>query len=190
MNPFKKFNLWFSLAKKKHPFDHTAFALGTSDKKNQPHVRMVLLKLILDDGFVFFTNLNSNKGKHFDFNKNLSMCFYWESLNKQIRILGKGVVLDDFKSDEYFASRPRGSQIGAWVSNQSSKINSKKILKKKEAEFKNKFDGFAVPRPKHWCGIKIKPNEFEFWQQGEFRLHDRELFKLKKNVWVRQLLSP
>ena len=118
------------------------------------------------------------------------MCFYWESLNKQIRILGKGVVLDDFKSDEYFASRPRGSQIGAWVSNQSSKISSKKILKKKEAEFKNKFDGFSVPRPKHWCGIKIKPNEFEFWQQGEFRLHDRELFKLNKNVWVRQLLSP
>ncbi len=190
MNPFKKFSLWFNLAKKKHPFDHTAFALGTSDKNNKPHVRMVLLKLILEDGFVFFTNLDSNKGKHFSLNNNLSMCFYWESLNKQIRIVGKGFVIDGAKSDEYFASRPRGSQIGAWVSNQSTKIPSKKFLNKKESEFKKRFDGFSVPRPKHWCGIKIIPNEFEFWQQGQFRLHDRELFKLKKNVWTRQLLSP
>ena len=125
MNPFK--NLIFGLVspKKKYPYDHTAFALGTSDKNNQPHVRMVLLKLILEDGFVFFTNLNSQKGKHFNLNKNLSMCFYWENLNKQIRIIGKGSMIEDKMSDKYFSSRPRGTQIGAWVSKQSSEIPQK-----------------------------------------------------------------
>tara|TARA_B100000242_G_C42951388_1_gene441134 strand:+ start:284 stop:856 length:573 start_codon:yes stop_codon:yes gene_type:complete len=190
MNPFKKFNLWFSLAKKKYPYDHTAFALGTSDRNNQPHVRMVLLKLILEDGFVFFTNLNSQKGKHFNLNKNLSMCFYWENLNKQIRIIGKGSMIEDKMSDKYFSSRPRGSQIGAWVSKQSSEIPSKSFLKQKEAKLKIKFEGFSVPRPSYWCGIKIMPKEFEFWQQGDYRLHDREVYRLKKNNWTRKILSP
>ena len=104
MNPFKKFNMWFNLAKKNHPFDHTAFALGT-ENKGEPHVRMVLLKLILEDGFVFFTNLNSNKGNHFKKNKNLSMCFYWESIHKQIRIVGKGSIVNDEISDKYFSKR-------------------------------------------------------------------------------------
>ncbi len=189
MNPFKKFNLWFSLAKKKHPFDHTAFALGTANK-NQPHIRIVLLKLILDDGFVFFTNLNSNKGKHISLNNNLSMCFYWESIKKQIRIVGKGSELDRSNSDKYFASRPRGSQIGAWASEQSSKIPSQKFLKDRVDYYENKFKGFDVPRPDHWSGIKIKPTEFEFWQHGDYRLHEREVYFLKKKIWEKKILSP
>ena len=189
MNPFKKFNIWFNLAKKKHPFDHTAFALGSSSN-NEPRVRMVLLKLILDDGFVFFTNLNSRKGKDFLSNNNLSMCFYWESLNKQIRIIGKGSIVDKSISDKYFASRPRGSQIGAWASNQSSTIPSEDYLRKREKFFEKKFDNYNVPRPDHWAGIKIKPKEFEFWQQGEHRLHKREIFQFKKKKWEKKILSP
>ena len=189
MNPFKKFNMWFNLAKKNHPFDHTAFALGT-ENKGEPHVRMVLLKLILEDGFVFFSNLNSNKGSHFKRNKNLSMCFYWESIHKQIRIVGKGSIVKDEISDKYFGSRPRGSQIGAWTSDQSSVIKSFGYLKQREKKFEKKFEGFNVPRPAYWVGIKIEPKQFEFWQQGDFRLHRREVYYLKKNVWQRKLLSP
>ncbi len=189
MNPFKKFKLWFNLAKKKHPFDHTAFALGTTNE-NKAEVRMVLLKLIMEDGFVFFTNLNSNKGNHFKKNNNLSMCFYWESIHKQIRIIGTGSLVDEKISDEYFKSRARGSQIGAWASDQSSKISSFDSLRQKELHFEKKFKGFSVPRPDYWVGIKIKPKKFEFWQQGDFRLHKRELYMLKKKKWERTILSP
>ena len=189
MNPFKKFNMWFNLAKKNHPFDHTAFALGTEDK-GVPHIRMVLLKLILEDGFVFFTNLNSNKGSHFRRNKKLSMCFYWESIHKQIRVIGTGRIVDNKTSDDYFNTRPRGSQIGAWASDQSSQIKSFSYLKQREIKFEKRFKGLSVPRPEYWVGIKIEPKEFEFWQQGNFRLHNREVYSLKKKVWKRKILSP
>ncbi len=189
MNPFKKFNLWYKLAEKSHPFDHTAFALGTSSNK-QPHIRMVLLKFVLEDGFVFFTNLNSKKGKHFKLNSKLSMCFYWESINKQIRITGKGKIIDKATSDKYFASRQRGSQIGAWASNQSSVIPNENFLRQREKTYQKKFEGYSVPRPEYWNGIKIEPFEFEFWQQGEFRLHKREHYSLKSKQWIRSILSP
>ena len=189
MNPFKKFELWFNLAKKKYPFDHTAFALATT-YRDKPFIRMVLLKLILKDGYVFFTNLESEKGKHFSHNNNLSMCFYWESINRQIRIIGKGKIINDKDSDDYFASRPRGSQVGAWASKQSKVIPSKKYLMDREKLFTKRFEGMNVPRPDHWVGIKIIPNEFEFWQQGKFRLHEREKFSLKKKIWERKILSP
>ena len=127
--------MWFNLAKKNHPFDHTAFALGTTINK-EVYVRMVLLKIIMEDGFVFFTNLKSKKGQHFNANKNLSMCFYWESIHKQIRIVGKGSVVSKKISDDYFNSRPRGSQIGAWVSKQSSEIPSFDYLKKRKCILK------------------------------------------------------
>ncbi len=189
MNPFKKFELWFNLAKKKNLFDPTAFALATSHK-NKPFVRMVLLKLILKDGYVFFTNLESKKGKHFLDNNNLSMCFYWEAINKQIRIIGKGEVVDSKVSDDYFSSRPRGSQIGAWASKQSTVLSSKKQLLEREKVYKKRFEGMNVPRPDYWVGIKIIPKEFEFWQQGDYRLHERESYTLKKNVWEKKILSP
>ncbi len=189
MNPFKKFDLWFNLAKKKYPYDPTAFALATS-YKDKPVVRMVLLKLILKDGYVFFTNLKSKKGRDFNYNNNLSMCFYWETINKQIRIFGKGEVVDSKISDDYFSSRPRGSQIGAWASKQSSVLNSKKQLLEKEKLYTKRFEGMTVPRPDYWVGIKVVPKEFEFWQQGDFRLHEREHYSLKKKSWEKKILSP
>ena len=118
------------------------------------------------------------------------MCFYWESIHKQIRIVGKGSVVSKKISDDYFNSRPRGSQIGAWASKQSSEIESFDYLKKREKHFEKKFKDFQVPRPDYWEGIKIKPKEFEFWQQGDYRLHKREGYYLKNNNWKRKILSP
>ena len=189
MNPFKKFNEWFDHAKEKYPFDHSAFALSTC-YKNKPFVRMVLLKKILSDGYVFFTNIESNKGNQFNNNKNLSMCFYWQNLNKQIRIIGRGEVIDAKFSDEYFSSRPKGSQISAWASNQSHEIKSHKSLMEKYKLYEKKFKKKDIPRPKYWVGIKIYPSEFEFWQQGNFRMHKREVYYWEANGWKKKFLSP
>ena len=189
MNPLSKFKAWFRLAKKEYPFDHTAFNLSTSIN-NKPYSRMVLLKKILPDGFIFFTNLNSNKGKQFKSNSNLSMCFYWDNLKKQIRIVGKGKICLEKESDEYFSSRLRGSQIGAWASKQSSLIKNRAFLIKKYKDYEKKFKNISISRPAYWVGIKITPSEYEFWEEGEFRLHKREYFFLKKNEWHRKILSP
>ena len=190
IDPYKKFKNWYNKASIEFNGDHTAFALGTCDNKLQPHIRMVLLKKISNDGFVFFTNLNSKKGNHFKINKNLSMCFYWENINRQIRILGNGTILDSEESDNYFSSRPRGSQIGAWASKQSKEIKSRKELRDKIKYYEKKFKNTSIPRPIHWSGIKIKPIEFEFWKQGEFRIHSREQYLLKKNNLTVRFLSP
>ena len=189
MNPFNKFNRWFNLAKKSFEFDPTAFALSTS-LNNKPDVRMVLLKKILPDGFVFFTNIKSNKGKQFIKNNNLAMCFYWESLKKQIRISGKGSVINDKDSDLYFSSRPRKSQLGAWASKQSTEIQSRKVLISRLKKYEKKFKNTRVSRPPYWVGIKISPTCFEFWQGDKFRLHEREVYNLKQKVWQKKILSP
>ena len=189
MNPFNKFNKWFNLAKKTFEFDPTAFALSSSSN-NKPDVRMVLLKKILPDGYIFFTNINSNKGKQFNKNNNLAMCFYWESLKKQIRISGRGFIIDDKESDLYFSSRPRKSQLGAWASKQSSVIKNRNVLINRFQKYEKKFENNQVTRPPYWVGIKIVPKTFEFWQGDQFRLHERELYYLKKKVWQKKILSP
>ena len=189
MNPLRKFKTWYKVAEKEYPFDHTAFNLSTS-YKNRPYSRMVLLKKILPDGFIFFTNIMSNKGKHFKSSNTLAMCFYWENIKKQIRIVGRGYICDERESDKYFASRVRGSQLGAWASKQSSEIKNRSYLIKKYEEYAKKFENKVVPRPKYWVGIKIIPTEFEFWEGGEFRLHKREVFISKNRVWQRKILSP
>lgn len=190
IDPYKKFEKWFELVKKKKLQDPTAFALGTSDRENQSYIRMVLLKKVDKDGFTFFTNLESQKGKQFKENKKLSMCFYWESINRQIRIFGNGNIISDEDSDDYFNSRPRGSQIGAWASKQSSEIKTRSFFLEKVKYFKKKFLNQSVPRPKYWVGIKIRPKEFEFWKQGKFRMHERELYYMKYKKWKSKLLSP
>jgi|TARA_B100000524_G_scaffold257196_1_gene139461 pyridoxamine 5'-phosphate oxidase len=189
MNPLRKFKSWYKAAKKDYPFDHTAFNLSTS-YNNRPYSRMVLLKKILPDGFIFFTNLTSNKGKHFKSNNTLSMCFYWENLKKQIRIIGKGEVCKEKESDQYFSTRVRGSQIGAWASKQSNEIKSRSYLLDKFEEYSKKFENKPVPRPKYWVGIKIIPTEYEFWEGGEFRMHKREVYFLNKKNWQKKILSP
>ena len=190
IDPYKKFKKWFKAVEKKKIQDPTAFALATSGKYNQPHVRMVLLKKITDDGFIFFTNLNSNKAKQYKKNNKLSMCFYWESVNRQIRIIGNGKVISNVDADEYFYSRPRGSRIGAWASKQSSSLKSRKIFIDRVKFYEKKFSKKKIPRPSHWTGIKILPKEFEFWKQGKFRMHEREFYFLRSKKWEKKLLYP
>ena len=134
--------------------------------------------------------VNSAKGRHFEFNKNFSMCFYWESIEKQIRIVGKGRLVENKMSEEYFFSRQRGSKIGAWVSDQSSEIPGEHHLENRQKYFINKFRNKEVPRPKYWVGIKVIPEEFEFWQRGKFRLHKREFYSLKNKKWEMKVLAP
>ena len=189
MNPFNKFRNWFKKAKKIESIDATSFALGT-EFNGKPNVRMVLLKHFTNEGFIFFTNLNSIKGKHFKKNPYMSMCFYWEPINRQIRINGKGFLISEKDSDEYFSKRPRGSQIGAWASKQSSQIPNRKFLEKKVEFFEKKFENKKIPRPNYWRGIIIKPKDFEFWMQGKFRLHQREYIYRKNNKWEKKFLSP
>ena len=189
MNPLRKFKNWYKDAKNGYTFDHTAFNLSTS-YKNKPYSRMVLLKKILPDGFVFFTNIESNKGKHFKSNNFLSMCFYWENLKKQIRVVGKGKICNEKDSDDYFSTRIRGSQIGAWASKQSSEIENRSCLLKKFNQYSKKFKNKQVPRPKYWVGIKITPIEYEFWEDGEFRIHKREFYYLRNKIWRKKILSP
>tara|TARA_B100000242_G_C43030922_1_gene480274 strand:+ start:551 stop:1126 length:576 start_codon:yes stop_codon:yes gene_type:complete len=189
-DPHKKFVRWFNYAKKNFLGDHTAFALGSCDKTNRPYVRMVLLKIILKDGYVFFTNLNSKKGNQFKNNEKLSMCFYWESLKRQIRINGNGSVIPNDMADKYFQTRPRGSQIGALASDQSQVISSRKILMNKIDLLKKKFKNKKINRPNYWTGIKIKPKTFEFWEEGKFRIHKRQFYERKSNYWETKILSP
>ena len=153
---------------------------------------MVLLKDFNPEGFIFYTNLNSKKSGDLKNNPNASMCFHWKSLLRQVRILGKIKIVDDKDADEYYNSRAYGSRIGAWASNQSSKLLNRDELYKKIEDFKKKFpDKNNVPRPPYWSGWNLNPDEIEFWLDGENRVHERLKYKkTKKGIWEKSLLSP
>ena len=190
--PIELFKLWFDEAKKSEINDPNAVALATSDKNSIPSVRMVLLKDFNPEGFIFYTNLNSKKSGDLKNNPNASMCFHWKSLLRQVRILGKIKIVDDKDADEYYNSRAYGSRIGAWASNQSSKLLNRDELYKKIEDFKKKFpDKKNVPRPPYWSGWNLNPDEIEFWLDGENRVHERLKYKkTKKGIWEKSLLSP
>ena len=191
-DPFILFEKWFAEAKKKEINDPNALALGTSSKEGIPSVRMVLLKGFDKNGFVFYTNLNSQKGKEIKENPNATMCFHWKSLLRQIRIAGTLELVDDQKANEYYNSRAYESRIGAWASNQSSELKNRNELLDKIIEFKNKYnDKNNVPRPSHWSGWNLKPSSIEFWLDGDNRIHERLKYTInKENIWVKSLLSP
>ena len=191
-NPFELFQKWFEEAKKKEINDPNALALGTANKEGIPSVRMVLLKGHSEKGFVFYTNLNSQKGNEIKENPNASMCFHWKSLLRQIRIVGKVNPVSAKEADAYYASRGYGSRIGAWASNQSKILNSREQLYESIESFKKKFpNNSKVPRPPYWSGWNLKPNKIEFWLDGESRVHERLLYELKRNgKWTKKLLSP
>ena len=189
-NPFELFQKWFEEAEKKEINDPNALALGTANKEGKPSVRMVLLKGHSEKGFVFYTNLNSQKGNEIKENPNATMCFHWKSLLRQIRIVGTIEQVDDKISDEYFNSRAYDSRIGAWASKQSSILKNRDELLKNIDEFKKKYKN-NVPRPSHWSGWNLKPISIEFWLDGENRIHERLKYSLdKNNNWVKNLLSP
>ena len=191
-NPFELFERWFEDAKKKEINDPNALALGTATKEGVPSVRMVLLKSYNKDGFIFYTNLNSQKGNEIKDNPNATMCFHWKSLLRQIRIVGTLNQVDDKTADEYYDSRAYESRIGAWASNQSSILKNRDELINSIENFKKKFkDKKKVPRPKHWSGWNLKPTSIEFWLDGDNRIHERLKYTLDKDSnWIKRLLSP
>ena len=190
-NPINLFREWFNEAKKSEINDPNAVALGTIDYKGYPSVRMVLLKDYNDDGFVFYTNFNSNKSKAIKKDPKISMCFHWKSLLRQVRIIGLASKVSEEEADNYFNSRSYGSRIGAWASDQSSVLNNREDLLMSIAKYKEKFPNEKkVPRPQHWSGWRLKPEEIEFWLDGENRIHERLKYIKKKNIWEKVLLSP
>ena len=190
--PFELFDKWYEAAKKKEINDPNALALATSSKNNVPSVRMVLLKDFSKNGFVFYTNLNSQKGNEIKENPSVSMCFHWKSLLRQVRINGKVTPVQNTVADKYYNSRAYESRIGAWASNQSSVLNDRQELINSIDKFKEKFnEKDNVPRPDHWSGWNLKPDSIEFWLDGDNRIHERLKFLLNTNgSWKKVLLSP
>ena len=191
-DPFELFEEWFEVAKKKEINDPNALALGTASKKGVPSVRMVLLKGFDKDGFIFYTNLKSQKSKELKENPNATMCFHWKSLLRQIRIVGKLNQVDDKVADDYYSTRAYESRIGAWASKQSSILKSRDELLNNLENFKKKYsDKDKVPRPDHWSGWNLKPSSIEFWLDGDNRIHERLKYNLdNNNNWEKSLLSP
>ena len=191
-DPIKLFNEWMNEAKKKEPNDPNAVSLATSNENNIPSVRMVLLKDFNQNGFVFYTNLNSQKGKELMKNPYAAMCFHWKSLLRQIRIVGKISLVSDEVADKYYSSRAYESRIGAWASNQSEELKTRNQLMKSIEDFKNKFnDEKNVPRPSHWSGWNLSPDSIEFWLDGDNRIHERLKYSRKSSGgWSKSLLSP
>ncbi len=190
-NPIELFKKWFSEAEKNEINDPNAVAVGTSDEKNQPNVRMVLLKGLSDKGFVFYTNFNSKKGKELKKNSKASMCFHWKSLRRQVRILGETEEVTSVEADEYFNSRPYKNKIGAWASSQSANLDKRETFLEKIKEFEKKFkDQSSVPRPPNWSGWRLIPREIEFWLDGEGRIHERLVYVKENQKWKKKLLYP
>ena len=190
-NPIGLFNKWFSKAGENEINDPNAVAVATSDQNNQPNVRMVLLKGLSDKGFVFYTNFNSKKGQELKVNQKASMCFHWKSLRRQVRILGKVEEVTTKEADDYYNSRPYKNRISAWASSQSQILEKREIFLNKIKEFEKKYpDEKNVPRPPHWSGWRLLPNEIEFWVDGEGRIHERLIYKNIKGKWKKEILYP
>ena len=191
-NPIDLFGEWFNEAKKTEINDPNALALATANKNGIPSVRMVLLKDYNHNGFIFYTNLNSKKSSDIKDNSDASMCFYWKSSLRQIRINGKILKVSDKEADLYFNSRTYDSRIGAWASKQSTILKNRDELYKSIEDYKRTYpDENSVPRPSYWSGWNLNPYEIEFWLDGENRIHQRLLYiKKEKGNWTRSLLSP
>jgi len=190
-DPIELFKLWMDDAKKSEPNDPNAVSLATSNN-NFPSVRMVLLKDFSQNGFVFYTNMNSQKGNELKENPNAAMCFHWKSLLRQIRINGAVTQVANDVADKYYNSRSYDSRIGAWASKQSKELTSRDQLVDSIKEYKDKYnDENNVPRPSHWSGWILSPQSIEFWLDGDSRIHERlKYVKDRNGQWIKSLLSP
>lgn len=189
-DPFMLFEMWFSQAVEEQIKDPNSMLLATSSKENVPNIRAVLLKIFDEKGFVFFTNYNSVKAKEIDQNPDVALEFLWLDLERQVRVTGRCEKINTAESMAYFIKRSRGSQIGAWVSNQSAVITSRKMLQMQIEKMKEIFSKGSVPLPDFWGGYRVTPTEIEFWQGRESRLHDRILYTKIQNDWKIQRLAP
>lgn len=195
LSPIEQFRFWFDEALRAEQPDPEAMTLSTATPGGIVSARIVLLKGFSPDGFVFFTNYQSRKGRELIDNPSAALTFYWHSLNRQIRIEGLATRVSQNESEDYFASRPRGSRIGAWTSPQSEEIPDRESLEKKLAEIEARFSDEPIPCPLFWGGFRLQPNYFEFWQGRENRLHDRIVYQLgphsiNEPVWRISRLAP
>ena len=194
-DPFELFDEWFAEARTTEINDSNAMALATTGGDGQPSVRMVLLKghgrhLGSNGGFIFYTNFESRKAMQLSDNLNVALLFHWKSLRRQIRIEGSANPVEDSTADAYFATRSRNSQLGAWASDQSRPLEDRATFEFRFAEVEARFAGKDVPRPPHWSGWLVSPNRIEFWQDREFRLHERWLYELNGDSWTTGMLYP
>ncbi len=190
--PIPLFKAWLEEAKLNEVNDPSAFALATVDISGQPSVRMLLLKGVVENGFVFYTNMNSRKAKDLQVNPKASICFHWKSLQRQVRVSGSISRVSEEEADKYFESRDHASKVGAWASLQSSPMEQRSEFEKRISDFQAKYpEGSIVPRPPHWSGWILSPEEVEFWLSGASRLHERLVYKIQADAtWSQCLLYP
>ena len=186
--PHEMLELWLNEVKELH--DYNAMVVSSVDASGQPHSRVVLLRGVNEKGLKFYTNYDSNKGKEVEQNNKVALNFFWPSLERQVRVEGELQKLSEEESDAYFNSRPRESQIGAWVSPQSAIIDSREVLNERFREFADKFEGHPVPRPSNWGGYLVCPKYFEFWQGRPNRLHDRLTYSMVEGNWSIRRMAP
>ena len=188
--PIKIFKEWFREAKATEPVNPNAMTLATADDEGRPSARMVLLKDVDVDGFVFYTNLGSRKASELTANPHAALCFYWKTLAKQVRVEGVIELVADAEADAYFASRPKLSQLGAWASKQSQPLEGRMALEKRVAKYTAKFNVGTIPRPDFWSGLRLRPVQIELWKEEAFRLHDRTRYKRDGDGWTVDSLYP
>jgi pyridoxamine 5'-phosphate oxidase len=189
-DPYDLFDRWYAEAKASEPADPNAMALATTTPDGFPSVRIVLLKGLDRQGFVFYTNVESRKGGELHANPRAALCFHWKSLKRQVRIEGPVTPATEAEADAYFASRHRDSRIGAWASKQSRPLDARATFEARIREYDAKYPGEAVPRPPFWGGFRVTPSRIEFWQDREFRLHDRLVFTPEGDGWATERLYP
>lgn len=189
-DPFNLFDEWFEGAKSSEPFDPDAACLATATENGKPSARMVLVRKVDSRGFVFYTNEHSRKGRELIEGGFAALCYHWKSMERQVRVEGAVLKLDNAESDLYHAARPRESRISAWASQQSQPLESRAVFLERVAQITAHYEGKDVPRPPHWGGFRIVPERIEFWQAGESRMHDRFVFTREKAGWSIQRLYP
>ena len=189
-NPMEQYVIWFEEAVDAKLLDPYAMSLTTVSVNGQPSTRIVYMRGVNSDGFVFYTNYNSGKGHDLAINNKVALNFFWGELERQIRIEGEAEKVSEADSDAYFAKRPRESQIGAWSSAQSEEIRDRKQLEDQVDFYTKKFEGIEIPRPTHWGGYVVRPTKVEFWQGRASRLHDRIVYAKDGNDWNQSRISP
>jgi pyridoxamine 5'-phosphate oxidase len=190
--PLRLFAAWFADAKRAEPVNPEAMTLATVDAEGRPNARMVLLKAFDERGFVFYSNAESAKGHELAASPHAALTFYWKTLQRQVRLRGRVEAVSDVEADAYFATRSRMAQIGAWASKQSSALESRLAFEKAIARFTAKFAIGTIPRPPYWVGYRVVPSAIEFWQERQFRLHDRVVFTRERAnaAWIKTRLYP